>query len=376
MRIGISIDTYEAQSIWENGQLQSALNLAMTLRALPLVDEVLLLNTGSVAHLPASVKMMPDGQLMLLAPREATHLIDVVIEFGGRLDAEWLDYVRTLGKRVVFHNYAHPHAALVEPAIFNRPGNFTRADRCDAVWIFPRDAAFKPVLESLHRCPVHEVPYLWSPRFIEQREGELRAHGVTFGYRSRAGRANERRGLRAAIFASNASVTKSCAIPMLICDVAHRMVPEAIESMHVLNSIQMKEHMTFSFMTNSLDLLKAREVRFEGRHDFVGYMAQHADLVVTHQWDRDQYHLCLDALYGGYPVVHNARGFKTAGYYYPDFDVEAGAQRVLDAAELHDVHLEDYRREACHVMMACDPLALTNGRRYARELLALQREHY
>jgi hypothetical protein len=41
------------------------------------------------------------------------------------------------------------------------------------------------MLRVLHRCPVHEIPYIWSPQFLMQRVAELEKDGYSFGYTKR-----------------------------------------------------------------------------------------------------------------------------------------------------------------------------------------------
>jgi hypothetical protein len=370
MRVGISVLTHEGQSIWENGLGQNVLFLARLLRGLPFVSRVVLLDAGSQGVLPGgSVEALGEA-FELLRPREATHEVDTVIEMAGGLDVEWLDYVRALGKRVVFFCCGQPYVSLIEPAVFSRPGFFTRAERCDEVWILGKDAAYAPMLAALHRCPVHEVPYLWAPEFLEHRCREVAAHGLPTGYVPQAHDPDTPRALRAAIFEPNISVVKSCVIPLLVCEAAFRREPGALAAVHVLNSVQMQEHPTFRFMTQALDIVQQGRTVFGQRHDFAGYMAQHADLVVSHQWCNEQNYLYLDALHGGYPLVHNS-GWLKAGYYYAGSQVQAGAARVIEAAYRHDANLGAYRREAQAFIATLSPRASGNAQRYAQRLVAL-----
>ncbi|WP_155640665.1 DUF2827 family protein, partial [Burkholderia pseudomultivorans] len=46
---------------------------------------------------------------------------------------------------------------------------------------------------------------------------------------------------------------------------------------------------------------------------------------------------------GGYPLVHNSTLLGDAGYYYPDFDSQAGGRALLDAWLHHDERADDYR---------------------------------
>jgi hypothetical protein len=102
------------------------------------------------------------------------------------------------------------------------------------------------------------------------------------------------------------SVVKCSNIPMLVCDEAFRADPEQVDFMHVLNTLHLKDHPTLLYLANSLDLVKQQKAVFQGRHDFAGYMVQHANAVVAHQWQNDQNYNYLDALYGNYPLIHNS----------------------------------------------------------------------
>jgi hypothetical protein len=371
MRVGISVLTREGQSIWQNGLGQNVWFLADLMRRLSFVEEVILLDSGDQAKLPAEVDH-GSQPLRLMRAREATQLLDVVIEMSGGLDVEWLDYMRARGAKVVFHCCGQPYVAMIEPVVFGKPGYAVRADRCDEIWILPKDQRFASMLEVLHRCPVRQTPYLWSPEFIDRRASALLAqHGLQFGYRP-AAPGTLRDPLSVAIFEPNISVVKCCTIPMLAADVAYRVDPEAIAAMHVLNSVQMTNHPTFNYLCNSLDLVKDGRATFESRHDFPGYMAQFANAVVSHQWNNDQNNLYLDALYGGYPLIHNSPWLgEQAGYYYPDSDVTLAADRLVWAAYHHHEHLEDYRARAQRFLAPLAPHSQSSLTAYGRRLLEL-----
>jgi hypothetical protein len=137
--------------------------------------------------------------------------------------------------------------------------------------------------------------------------------------------------------------------------------------------VQLKDHPTFRFMSEALDLVKQGRTVLEQRHDFAGYMAQHTDLVVSHQWCNTQNILYLDALHGGYPLVHNSPWLGQVGYFYPESDVQAGAARVIEAACHHDENLPSYERAAQAFIASLSPLSHGNGERYAQRLTALER---
>ena len=369
MRIGISVLTHEGQNIWANGLGQNVFHLARLMRALPFVQDVILINCGDR---PAfSVEAAPGvTEFALVTPQEATERLDVVIEMSGGLNVEWLDLMRARGAKVVFHICGQPYAALVEPTVFGVSGYFSRPDRCDAVWVLPKDRPFIPMLEALHRCPVFETPFIWNAAFLEQRIKDVSASGLSFGFNPSVD-GQDRKGLRAAIFEPNISVTKTSTIPMLICDEAYRRNRAAISEMRILNSVQLRDHPTFTFLNNSLDLTRDGKTVLDQRHDFPSYMAQHADLVVTHHWDNPQNILYLDALWGGYPLVHNSKWLGDVGYFYPDSDTETGARQILAAWAEHAANLSSYRAKADRFLATLNPLNQANKTAYARRLLHL-----
>ena len=367
MRIGISVITHAGQNIWENGMGQNVLFVAQLLRRIDFVESVVLVDVGDQQTMPPQVDIAAMG-LSLARAGELIDAIDVVIELAGALHPEWLAYFRACGGRAVYMCVGQPYVGTAEPILFTDKGSFPRHDRCDEVWLLPKDAAFLPMMRTIHRCPAHEAPYLWSPRFLAQRVTEVRAAGHPFGY---APRTPEAPGFRVAIFEPNISVVKTSAVPMLICDEAYRADPSAVTSMQVLNTLHLKDHATMLYLANSLDLVRQHKAVFHGRHDFAGFMVQHADAVVAHQWQNDQNYSYLDALYGNYPLIHNSPWLREAGYYYPDFDIKAGAAQLLHALRSHDAQLGDYQARAERVFHAVDPFNPANVDGYARRLLAL-----
>jgi hypothetical protein len=366
MRIGISVITHAGQNVWENGLGQNIFHLARLFRALPFVEGVFLLNCGDQDELPPQAADEA-AEFPLIRLREATEIIDVAIEMGGALNLEWLDYIRALGKKVAYLDCGQSYVTLAEPNVFAKGGYGARPDRCDEIWLLPRDTRFVPMRRVANRCPVEVVPFLWSPVFLERSAAAVAAAGDHFGWRPPAPGA----GLRAAIFEPNISVVKNGAIPLLICDEAYRRERSAVSQLRALNTAHMVEHPTFNFLANSLDLVKDHKAVFLAREEFAGHMATQSDLVVSHQWLNDENYLYLDVLWGGYPLVHNSPWIRDLGYYYPDFDIDAGAGQVLTAWREHAANLQSYNQLARAFIATLAPAHPANLDAYARRLLGL-----
>ncbi|MCC8397597.1 DUF2827 domain-containing protein [Paraburkholderia sp. MMS20-SJTR3] len=374
MRIGISVVTHSGQNIWQNGLGQNVIFLAEVFQRLPFVQSVVLIDVGDQRAMPPQVDTDAKA-LRIMTTAEATDEVDVIIEMGGALNVQWLDLMRKRGKKVVFYCCGQPFVGLVESAVFNKPAHASRPDRCDEIWLLPKDAAFAPMLRVLHRCDVHEVPFIWHPQFIERRIGEVaQITGLHYGFQNSEAAADASRGLRVAIFEPNISVVKTSSVPMLICEEAYRADPDSVSKMNVLNTLHLKDHPTMLYFANSLNLVREHKALFQGRHDIVGFMVQHADAVVSHQWQNDQNYSYLDALYGDYPLIHNSPWLKDAGYYYPAFEVRAGAAQLRRARAQHAARLDDYRARSKRVFDAVNPFSQANLDAHAARLLHLCRD--
>lgn len=371
LRIGISVDTSQ-QHIWQNGAYQNAIFLAAAFQRLPFVRSVTLVDVacGNVAAAPDTNIVRP---LPLVTPQHAADVVDVLIELAGAFDPKWLELMRARGKKVVLYQARHSFTELAEPALFGRHAAARWGIRFDEIWTMTKDRPFESMMRTVHRCEVHEVPFMWHPEFVQQRARQLQAYGLEFGYGRQVQVAGTANSVRVAIFESNASVVRNASIPMLICDEAYRHDRTSVQAMHVLNSLHMKDHPTMLYLANSLDIVREHKATFHGFHDVVSFMPQFADAVVAHQWQNAQTYTALDVLYGDYPLVHNAEWMKEAGYYYPDFDVIEGARLLRQLAQDHSRTLTDYRSRSAKVFEQVDPFQPGTLAAYSARLLHLCR---
>jgi hypothetical protein len=339
--VGISLFARDGQAIWENGIHQNIAFLAMMLKRSDQVGPVYFLNGGDARTLPAGLGL--DGiDVPLVQPADLTYELDVVIEMGAQLPVEWLKHLKALGKKRIACFVGHTYSGLCETPMFDKPsGHIFNGAPFDEVWVLEKSEKIDvPLLRTLMRAPVHTIPHLWSPYFLERRIAELANEGMTFGYQPGRG------AWRLATLEPNLSVVKSCHYPMLACEELYRAHPEAVEHLFVVNAMHLKEHPTFLHFANSLELVRQHKASFEPRIDLPGFMARHADAVISHHWENPQNYLYYDVLYGGYPLIHNSTLLGDAGYYYGDFDSAAGCRALLDAWQHHDARLDDYRATA------------------------------
>lgn len=367
MRVGISIMTGEKQHVWNNCLVQNIYHFAGLLSEIPFVEAVYFINCGDQPTHPRgsddSAKRFP-----IVSQMDASDLLDVAIEMGGAIDVEWIRRFRYRGGKFFIHQCGQPYVAMIEPTVFGREGFFIDAERCEEIWLLAKDMIFSPILRTIHRCPVYEVPYLWSPRFLEQTVQRGPDGQPLFGYQPgtlSAGAA------RPALFEPNISPIKTGLIPQMICDRVERQAPGTIDRITYLNGENALEHPTFIHFMQSMVTYRAGKVEILGRDYFAHVIARGSNMVVSHQLNCSQNYVYLDALHGKYPLIHNSKIFKDVGYYYEASDVDGGAQAFRSAVDMHDQNLEDYADRAMKMIRSLSPSSRNNVDHYARRLLGL-----
>lgn len=349
MNVGISILTAPYAHVWSSGLNQNLAFLVMLLRQSPLVDNIYLLNGGGSDALPTGMDIAVAG-VPLVRPQDVTHTVDVVIEMGAQMPTAWLHRVRALGAKIVLFLAGQSYSSHIEYPMFGRPGStLFNGSIWDEVWVLPQHMHNSaPLLRTLLRLPVYEVPHIWSPIYLEQQAQVVREQGKAFGFEP-ASRAQPRPGWRVGIFEPNISVLKSATIPMLACEQANRLEPASIDRVMALNTVHMKEHPTFNHFAARLDISQQGKASYEPRVMFAECMATFSlNAVVAHQWECELNYAYYDALYAGYPLVHNSGALQRAGVglHYPGFSAAEGGRVLLEAWRQEPGYWQDYHRSA------------------------------
>lgn len=339
LRIGITIGLRAPdESLWLNGIKQNALFLAKLLMVSSQGYRVMLVNTTDVRLTDA----LPWDRTAYdtRSFSDAKDALDVLIELGGQIDSAQTAYLKARGAKIVSYCCGVEYINAMESMLFGRRlwASLFINRGYDEVWAIPQVAPSSlPFLQSLRRCPGRVVPFVWDPMFVTGRTRSLRDHGE---YRPSGTQAK-----RVTVMEPNYDVVKFCVYPMLIIDEAFRREPDAIGFAHVTNADRLaNESPEFVMLMNYLDIVRAGKASFVGRFDTPVFLAELTDVVVSHQWENPLNYFYLEVCWQGYPLIHNARLAPDLGYYYPDNDVEQGADALLRALREHDADWQGYAR--------------------------------
>jgi hypothetical protein len=347
VKIGITIHIRdENQSIWENSVHQTAVFLHMALKHIPFVEKLVFVNCGGFNPKDSGVLKFADGEVMEL--NEAHESLDLLIEVGAQLPVEWIDNFAARGGKVIAYRLTNDLVIDFERMAFALPASLTfQGAKYHAIWATP---SFEQVCKSYYthgfNAPFFTVPSIWSPLFVGGYSSEL---ATEFVYKTGAKR------WRVGILEPNLCSTKTCHLPLLIADQAHRKNTRMIESVFVFNTTVIKEHASFIEFAKSLDLVNQGIATFEGRLPIHMILGKLADAVISHQWLNDENHLYYEALYGGFPLIHNSDFLDGCGYRYETFDCIDGGLSFMQAFKEHDINLEQYKKSAAEFLLKIHP---------------------
>ena len=365
LKVGVTLMVREGfQSVWENGIFQNCAFLVQLLKQSPAVEWAVIVNPSGIK--PNDAMMFNDLGLDIISLDHAMETLDVVIEMSAMIDDHWVIEFKKRGGKYAWMRVGNDYVIDIERAMFNKPSGALCGDKpYDQVWTIPEyENSCKDYFSITARAPVKFLPHLWTPMFFQKGIDTL-PNDKKFGYQP--GRKN----WRVCVFEPNVCMVKTSYIPMFLIEEAYRAKPEFLDSVRLCNTMHLKDNGKFAAMANRLDYVNHGLVSYEGRFAVYEYMAHYGDAIVSHQWENAQNYLYYEALYGGYPLIHNSPIIQKYGYYYPDFDCQAGGQVLLDAFAHHDERLEDYKRDGQELLATLDVDSPVYIEIYTRELLSL-----
>ena len=346
MKIGITIGLQrEYESMWINGIKLNALLLANALKAIGKYDVVILDTSRKVQDLTKVVwdtKKFPIENYW-----DVYRSVDLLITLGTSFPGEVLEQFKASGdnKKILKYMCGNSYVIDMERSIFKEGNDLGRAPwdlGADQIWYVPQQGYqnhdyYKVAFRNENVFP---VPFVWDPMFLDVEVNNYKQKGIKLPYYTPNKENSEK---QLSVFEPNLNVVKYAMIPIMIAEKAMRDGVE-FKKMNVASGQRILKNGYFKSMISTLDIVnEGPKIGFTGRYPVSHYLANGADVVVSHQWENPLNYSYLDVMYFGFPLVHNADMIKDAGYYYPDFEIEKGTEQLKFAIEEHDNNLEAYK---------------------------------
>ncbi len=334
-------------SFWNNGMTQNLVFLALLLQRIRTVAEVFVVPIPDDARTHQPSETFGFKQMGLGA---AVEQLDIIIEVGMRIPGEAVEAFQKRGGKIVSYVAGNSFVMNLE-AIAS--GLQDRAEilptfTFDAVWItrqhWHTNHSYAKYTKSRNTYCISQI---WDPIILRHGISRIKHN---FYYKRRLNK-----GCSVGIFEPNVNVVKTFHFPVLVCEALFRREHDAVSHVYAANTVHLKENSHFSEFFGSLDLLKENRVTAETRHPVYELLGQFVDTVVVHHWENGLNYLYYDALYGGYPLIHNSEFLKEVGYYYEPFDVQSGADALMRAWHTHDENFREYQDNSRELLWSVNP---------------------
>lgn len=350
MRIGITIGlTKEHESLWINGIKLNALYLANTLKRIEGTDVCILDTSQKVSDL--SKVLWNTEEFPIYKFTDKWNELDLLITLGTSLPHSWLKALRLKNPeiKIVKYQCGNNYVVDMERVLFGDPelsGMPSWDEGHDETWLIPQqEYQNKEYFKAIYRqddSKVRVVPFIWDPMFIERNNQALKRVGKKIPKYTPKKQSEK----KISVMEPNLNVVKYALIPILISEEVYRRCGEfSFKQIWIASGERILKNKYFKGMLKYLDIVRAKNplIRFVPRYPVTTFLAEESDIVLSHQWENPLNYSYLDAMYFGYPLVHNADMIKDAGYYYSDFNITEGADQLEFALKEHDNNIEEYK---------------------------------
>ena len=337
LSIGLTINIDKTENIWNSGIVQNVINFALLLKNSSNNYNVMILNNSEFNQLEYNIK-----EINIYPMKEKVTEIDIIFILGSQIYDSDYNYLKNKGCKIIFYSCGTNYFLDMQDILFNRTERRLYKHTPDEIWIIPQNMnANKYYFETIYKKTVKEMPFIWSPLCIDYVINEHKLKGTYTP-------SNEPK--RISSFDPNIDVVKFAMYDILIVEQAYRKRPDLIKHFYMTNTTQLRTHQLFVELMNQFDIVKAGLATFEGRFRTPYFLDTFTDIVIAHQWENPLNYAYLEALYLGYPLVHNAYMIKDGGYYYDKFNVEQGTKQLIYAMENHDKNIEEYNNKSKKVL--------------------------
>jgi len=349
MNIGITIGLQkENESMWINGIKLNAILLANALMQIGKHNVYIVDTSNKVKDL---TKVAWDTKQFPIKPlNEVFASTDLMITLGTSFPKEIIEKFKAQGpnKKIVKYMCGNSYVIEMERSIFKTGDELGIAPwdyGADEIWYVPQQGYQNHhYYQTIFRTDkVYPVPFVWDPMFLVRELAIYKAKGRKLPIYTPG---KEQATKRLSVFEPNMNVVKFAMVPILAAEQVYRRGIE-FDKMFCASGQGLLKNGYFKSMVTTLDIVAdnpaSPKVQFTPRYPVAHYLAETTEIVVSHQWENPLNYSYLDVMFMGFPLVHNADMIQDAGYYYPDFNIEAAADQIEYALKHHDDHLEEYK---------------------------------
>jgi hypothetical protein len=265
--------------------------------------------------------------------------LTVYLEVGLSTAPHIRKFMRTCGARIARIYLGNIFNIDVETPLFYGPMNFSHhvIGETDMILTSPHYSHYSEYMASLDNInvsSVHIAPYVWGPDFITKHNTDIPLWipptdtVPTF-----------------IIMEPNISFQKNAILPLLALEkwVTDNFITNA--RIILINGKRLEISTYYKQLIASLTIHKNAFIDSRDRMNVRDVMKEFPSAtIICYHKDNELNYMALEFLYTGYPVIHNAKTWEKAGYYYTADSID-GCAAALQAVRQHADRQTVYRSQ-------------------------------
>lgn len=285
--------------------------------------------------------------------------LNMIINLSARIvNIDNLILLQLGGVKIIWYNCGNEYYIFQEDILFDthkyiQPQKmYSYLNYYDQIWSIPNYKKDRYFYETIYNISMKTVPYLWNSTVVDTYSD------IEYDYQQIS------YPIKYIIIAEpNLQMTKTCLIPLLICE---RLYTNGYTNIKIIVLSQLNTTAFKNFLDN-LTIYRDKKIKLYDRTIFFNIIKQlkkqHVDIyILSHQRDNPLNFLHLETLYLKYPLIHNCELYKEAGYYYSN--IKEGEEKILHAFSHHHTQIEDYDKETQKILFRYSPKNIKNKKLY------------
>ena len=292
--------------------------------------------------------------------------LDLIILHGFSISEEFAGQIKKRHKTCKIVMYHHGNRlAIDQHALITGADFLNRMPFVDEIWLPPHHQNAAHYVKVFHNtdATVKTVPYLWSPFFVNQALKEKKR----IKYDPSAKK-------QVIVLEPNRNSSKTCLVPLIICENFNKVFPQACMSFSFFNTSQFRGNKSFNRFLEGFKSAKEDKLYFNKKWWTMDAIERVGQIILSHQTDNELNYLYFEALYLGLPLIHNSPRIKEYGYYYPDSDILTASNQIYNAILHHEENLAEYKKQNNALIEKYSPTNPENIRKYAETISHLSKK--
>ena len=221
--------------------------------------------------------------------------------------------------------------------------------KIDEVWVSPHYKFSIPYFKTYYKSQkIFELPYIWSPKYIQTHEKIWNKAGLSCFY-------SKDKPKNIGIFEPNLNITKHCLPSVMIAEELYCQDKNIFDNLHIYCTSRLEGANYFKKLMWNTEMQKDRVIKYKPRQIVSKSLSSECSISLSSQLLNGLNYTYLEALYFNLPLVHNSKYIKSAGYYYPEYDIQKGAESLRLALTYHDKNIEEYKKQSQIILNRYSP---------------------